>query len=721
MLTSILLAAALVQAPEWNVAGPWNTPGALSLGGVNGEAELRPHAGDDYKYVSFDTVSAQKWRAVARREAVGYVAQTNVGGFAWTEGSAYSSVWLVSPDARTVTMRYTASGDAMSVWANGARCAERDVARTPVRKMTVRAKTDQGNEFDTEVTTGGMTASFDLPLAKGANRVLVKFYTRQPKGSDVVFDATFENADGVTFATANPSVDAARHAQVMAFDSDVFVNAPANLPHDDQKLRLTTCVNVKPPKKARKPKKGAKVVAPEPAPPPVVPFAATCEQVVSDYEGREVARRRFEMTLPGTNTVDYGLALPRGFYQVRTDVLDEKGEVLATLQPDGFSVIGGTAARRVRQAQGLNKAASCFYWMNSKPATPQNIHSCENFFPWMTRIGVLHNVGGSVNDTNLLERAKACGITLTADFLDPWCAVKPENQMKAAAAAAPYTKLFKAWNEIDISPFRFKSSTTNWVKRVKSEWEAVHAADPKAIYTGPTLVRPEGNPWFEECLKLGWADSVDVWDVHAYPMYPPQLEDAHVTNSENESGLGLERALMATLGKKNDKPFFMGEWGARSSHGRNARRWQADMVPKMVAWLGTNKNYLMGGFLIPWQHDWGDIQMGHQPAEAAFYTACALVDGFPYSRFTGAGLERTKNFEAGLFGKTLMVWMTWGGPETVTFEPPVAGDLVLVDVIGRAKPLPRDAQGRVTATFSSSPVYILPADEFRRLTAEYQL
>ena len=716
MLTSIFLAAALVQAPEWNVAGPWGTPGALSLGGVNGEAELRPNAGDDYLSVNFDSVSDRKWLAVARRESVGYVAQTNVGGFAWTEGSAYSSVWLVSPDARTVTMRYTASGSAMSVWANGVRCAERDVVRTPLKKMKVRAKTDQGNEFDVEVTTGGMTASFDLPLAKGANRVLVKFYTRQPQGSDVVFDATFANADGVTFHTANPSVDAARHAQVMAFLSDVFVNAPGNLPHDDQPLSLTTRVEVRPPKKARKPKKGAKAVAAEPAEPAVVPFEATCEQVVSDYDGREVARKRFTMTLPGTNTVDYGVALPRGFYQVRTDVLDEKGEVLATLQPDGFSVIGGTAARRARQAQGLNKAASCFYWMNAKPATPQNTHSCENFFPWMARIGVLHNVGGSVSDTNLLARAKAFGVTLTADFLDPWCGERPEKRKLYAANAVAYTKLFKAWNEIDISPFRFKSSTTNWVKRVKSEWEAVHAADPKAIYTGPTLVRPAGCDWFAECLRLGWADYVDVWDVHAYPMYPPRLGDAHMANSVNESGPGLVTALKDVLGKANDKPFIMGEWGARASHGRNARRWQTDMVAKMVAWLGTTKAYLMGGFLVPWEHSWGDIAVGHQPAEAALYTACALVDGFPFSRFEGAGLERSKNFEAGLFGKTLMVWKSWGGPEAVTFAPPVAGDLVLVDVIGRVKPLPRDAQGRVTVTFSGSPVYVLPADEYRRLT-----
>ena len=688
MTSAVLLLAAVVRAPEWIIAGPWGTPAALSLGGLSCEADLRPNAGDRYIAVNFDSVQTKAWRTIARDERAGYLIETNCNGFAWTEGSAYAALWIISPDSRTAKMRYTTSGHDLSVRLNGRLVSASGLKRSPVKRTKVKAKTDQGNEFDVEVTSGGLESEFELPLREGVNRLLVKLYTKQPAGSDVVFDAEFENAEGLSFATANPTTDAVRHAEIMEFDTEVCVDAVANLPRAGDAIRLTT--------RAVRPVQGR-----------YEPFSAKCIQVIEDIDGAKIARRAFTMTFPGTNTIEFGTAPARGYYQVRTFVLEGDDRVLAALRPDGFSVIGGTKSRRERQAQGLNKLASCFYWINSK--------NCDDpFFPWMGRIGFLHNVGGTCADETMFAHGRELGLSLTADFLDPWCGVKPESRRAAAASAAKYTRYFKAWNETDISPFRFKSTTTNWVNRVKSEWEAVHAADKNAIYTGPTLVRVGNSDWFAECLKLGWADYVDVWDVHAYPMHAPRLGDSHVTNSDNESGSGVEIAMRNVLGRENDKKFIMGEWGARSSHGREARKWQVQMSAKMIAWLGSNPNYLMGAFLIPWQHDWGDIAVAHQPAEAAYYTAAALIDGLPYSRFA-EGLE-PELFEAGLFGKTLMVWRHGAGSETRRIRPPFEEDLVIVDAIGRLKPLPRGADGLVSVDFSDWPVYILPAEEYARLT-----
>ena len=703
MTSAVLLLAAVVRAPEWIVAGPWGTPAALSLGGLSCEADLRPNAGDRYIAVNFDSVQTKAWRTVARDERAGYLIETNCHGFAWTEGSAYAALWIMSPDDRAAKMRYTTSGHDLSVRLNGREVSATAHKRSPVKRTKVKATTDQGNEFEVEVTSGGLESEFELPLRAGVNRLLVKIYTKQPAGSDIVFDAEFGNADGLSFATANPTTDAVRHARIMEFDTEVCVDAVANLPHAGDAIRLTTRA-AWPVSRKHKPKKG------QPSPPEPMrcePFTVKCIQVIEDIDGAKIARRAFEMSFPGTNTVEFGTAPARGYYQVRTFVLEGDDRVLAALKPDGFSVIGGTKARRERQAQGLNKLASCFYWINSK--------NCDDpFFPWMGRIGFLHNVGGNCSDEALFAHGRELGLSLTADFLDPWCGAKPEGRRMAAASASKYTRYFKAWNEIDISHFRFKNTTTNWVKRVKSEWEAVHAADRNAIYTGPTLVRVGNSDWFAECLKLGWADYVDVWDVHAYPMHAPRLGDRHVTNSDNESGSGVEIAMRNVLGRENDKKFIMGEWGARSSHGREARKWQTQMSAKMIAWLGSNPNYLMGGFLIPWQHDWGDIAVAHQPAEAAYYTAAALIDGFPFSRFTD-GLD-PERFEAGLFGRTLMVWKRGSGSESRRFRPPFEGELVIVDAIGRVKPLPRGADGLVSVDFSDWPVYILPAEEYARLT-----
>ena len=701
----IMLAAAL-QAPEWIIAGMWGTPGALSLAGMSAEEDLRPNAGDRYLYTSFDTTYRTNWTACARQDKRGYVVESKTRGFPWTEGSAYGFVWVVSPDDRIITMKCATSGGAQTLWVNGVKRPAAKTRHQPVRRVKAMARTDQGNEFEVEVTTGGMEATYALPLVRGANRVLLKLYTRQPADSDVFFDASFEGAEGCAFRTSAPDVDAARHKALMELDTQVLVDAPANLPHPGERIALTTIAVPPPPPR---PKKGQKAVVP-PAP---EPFTATCLQTLSDYDGVELARRTFTMTFPGTNVTEFGTvpANGYGYYQIRTTVLDEKGRVLAALRPDGFSVIGGTRARRERQAKGVNKVASCFYWMNTNPG---NGHNCENFFPWMSRMGVLHNVGGDCKNGDLMEKAKSYGITMTADFLDPWCCEKPETKLAAAKTSAPYTKFYKAWNEIDISHFRFKSSTTNWTKRVRTEWEAVHAASKDAIYTGPTFVRTGNSDWFADCLRLGWADYVDVWDVHSYPMHAPNLEDAHVTNSANESGTGIEIALKNVLGKKNDKKFIMGEWGPRSSHGRDARVWQIGMTAKMVAWLGSAPNYLMGGFLVPWLHSDGDLVLGHQPAEAALYTASALVDGFPYSRYE-VGFDRDR-FNAGLFGPTLVVWTKGWDVDERSFRPPFEGDLVLVDAIGRVKPLERDADGLVRVAFSPTPVYILTAENYAKLT-----
>ncbi len=704
MSTFGILLAAVLHAPEWITAGMWTTPGALSLDGLSSERDLRPNAGDRYTYTNFDTVYATNWTTCARQDQRGYVVMPKCNGFSWTEGSAYGFVWVISPDDRVVTLRCSASGGAQTLWVNGAKRPSLKTRFDPVQRVKTTAHTDQGNEIEVEVTTGGMEATYSLPLVKGANRLLLKLYTKQPKGTDVFFDAEFEDAEGCEFKTSAPEIDGARHAAIMNLDSTVYVEAPGNLLHPGEEIVLKTIVVPPPPPCA---KKGQKVVAP-PAP---EPFTVKCVQTISDFDGLEFAQRSFTMTFPGTNVTKFG-SVPAnglGYYQIRTDVLDENGRALASLRPDGFSVIAGTKARRERHEKGLNKVTTCFYWMNT---IPDNIHNCENFLPWMSQMGILHNIGGACKNGELMAKAKEYGITFTADFLDPWCAEKPEAKIESAKTAAPYTKYYKAWNEIDISPFRLKTSTTNWTNRVRTEWEAVHAARPDAIYTGPTFSHVGNSKWFADCLKQGWADYVDVWDVHAYPKNAPNLEDKHVTNSSNESGSGVEVALKKTLGKKNDKKFIMGEWGPRSSHGREGRIWQIGMTTKMVAWLGSNPNYLMGGFLVPWENR--ELACGHQPCEAALYTASALIDGFPYSRYE-VGFERER-FEAGLFGKTLIIWTKNGITDERSFRPPFEGDLVLVDAIGRVKPLPRDAQGLVKVAFSESPVYILEASEYTRLT-----
>jgi hypothetical protein len=188
-----------------------------------------------------------------------------------------------------------------------------------------------------------------------------------------------------------------------------------------------------------------------------------------------------------------------------------------------------------------------------------------------------------------------------------------------------------------------------------------------------------------------------------------------MSNSPNETELGVLKAYRE-LGLTNTKPFWIGETGARSSHGMDARRWQANTVAKMIACANSRKDFAKIGFLVPWwysraQSRMGDIEAAHMPAEASYYTAGALIDGFPYTRLDLGG-----DIQAARFGPTTMVWRTSpGGPVSL----PLGSEKrwVLVDVVGRVSPLALSAGGKAEIAATDSPVYVLRADDYARLTA----
>ena len=103
--------------------------------------------------------------------------------------------------------------------------------------------------------------------------------------------------------------------------------------------------------------------------------------------------------------------------------------------------------------------------------------------------------------------------------------------------------------------------------------------------------------------------------------------------------------------------------------------------------------------------------MSHQPGEAALCTAGALIDGLGYERVK----SDDKAIQAARFGETLMAW-TSGKPASWPVTPKGPGPWLIVDVVGRAKPLPVDAQGNARLELSASPVYILTEANYQQLT-----
>ncbi len=683
----------------WLMAGDWAGPAGLSLLGIEQEGRISPDEGDGVWVRAFDSGWEKEWYSLPWTPGVGYlIAEQSKNSATWARGCTYAFTYLVSDCDQTVRLDVKQHGFATGAWLNGEKLNAVSAKRTGGRK-TRMGRTDQGNTFLVDTDGASSTTVFDLNLKKGVNRVMLKLFTQHDKGDMLYFDAVFAGATGLKSARTNPRGDAKLHRIIRALTSDVCVTAKSNLPYDDETIDVVT--KFEHPYANGRPQQNYN--AKDKYQLPVIPIEVEVEQVITDYDAKAVVTKTFDMVLPSVVTNRFCDRLATGYYSIQTTIRARgTGRILETMRPDGFSVIGGVKAQRARQ--GKLKVASSFYWLST-----DNI---PHIFPWMARMGVFHNVGSSGRP--IFEAAKRQGLTLTADFLDPWCATPAEDKRKFATMANAFTADFKAWNEIDICPHR--PSAQKWFERTKMEYDIVKSINPNAVYTGGTLVRVGGSKWFEECLKLGLDQYVDVWDVHAYPMRVYTLTQRHIANAGSESGPGVETACKAA-GKPNTKEFIMGETGARCSHGADARRWQAETMARMVGWVNVAKHYRKLAFLIPWEKalTGGDIPVASFPGEAALYTATALVDGLPYAPYTPPnGFAAT--CEAGQFGSTLMLWTNGTAFEqTLPFAP--GANPVLVDVVGRMTPLQPEADGSVKVTISASPIYVLPKADYDRLTA----
>ncbi len=686
---------------RWLMAGTWLGPAGLSLLGVEQESRILPNEGDSVWVASFDTLKEKAWYPLACSKGGGYVIAEQANASAtWSKGCSYAFAYLMSDSDKVVRLEVRQHGFATKAWLNGEASGPVSHARTGGKK-TRMGKTDQGNTFLVDTDGASSVTVFDLNLKKGCNRILLKLLTQHDVGDGLWFDAVFSDASGLASCLTNPEGDAKRHRIIRSLDSDVHVAAPSNLPHDDAAIDVVTQFTHPFANGSVRLNRGAK----DKYELPVIPIDVVAEQTLTDYDGRELVTKTFDMEVPSVVTNRFADRLEKGYYAIQTTLRSKAtGQILATMRPDGFSVIGGVAARRLRQKEQTLKVSSSFYWL-----TTNNI---PQIFPWMARMGVFHNVGSAGRP--VFEGAKKLGLTLTADFLDPWCATKSADKRTFAEMANEFTRDFKAWNEIDICPHR--PSAEKWVARTKLEYEIVKSVDSNAVYTGGTLVRVGNSDWFAACLKLGLDSYVDAWDVHAYPTHVNTFTQRHIGNSGNESGPGVE--LQCKLaGRPNTKDFIMGEIGARCSHGNDARRWQADTMARMVGWANAAKHYRRIAFLIPWEKvtTGGDIAVASFPGEAALYTAASLIDGLPYAPYAPPN-GFVAPCEAAQFGTTLMFW-TNGEPFEQCLALAPGENPVLVDVVGRVTPLKPAVDGTVKVTISGSPIYVLSKADYERLTA----
>ncbi len=693
----------------WLTAGTWAGPGGLSLWGLDYESAIRPNPQDPTVITRFDSSPHGRWKAEELVEDSRYGNTPSDVDYVWARGVLYAHLYVHAEAATTVVLHIAQTGVATSGWLNGqplsfasdASQGAESPLLTKAGKATTLDRTDQGAIMTVTSGPAEPPQAATLALKAGWNRILLKLISQTKKGETFSFKTRFTGEDGqapagLKTSLADPTPTAISREIAAQMIPLVRTNAPFNLVHEGEPLSLTVdlgSVNYR------------TVGQPDAELVPYIPFSGSLELIVTDYDGKEILRRSATGIFPGEAAFDLGTAPARGYYATQLTLFDKDNNLVAVYPSDGFSVIGGTAAQADRKEK--KKMAVTYYFMAdaNKGKTL--------YFPYMQRMGIFRNIGGSpLNEKAiaLYRLAAAEGMLLSGDL---WNYRDPAFIETHVQEVALLVDSFKSYNEIDIHP-PIRGTPESWVNKIKLDYETVKNNAPSALVVGGSLVRPGADDWFEGCLKLGLDKYQDVWDVHCYPKNPPELEGS-MTNSDNEAELGVLK-VMKKLGMKNTKPFWIGETGARCSHGLDARRWQADTVAKMVACALSRPDFLKIGFLVPWWYSRelgkiSDIEVGHMPAEAAYYTASALVDGFDYTR-----LHLGDSVQAAKFGPTIMAWTTADAPREVSLTPEGNAPFVQIDVVGRLKELPSQDKKTVSVTLTQSPVYILSRETYDRLT-----
>jgi hypothetical protein len=454
-----------------------------------------------------------------------------------------------------------------------------------------------------------------------------------------------------------------------------------------------------------------------------LPFDAKLRVRMADYDGKVVKTVETTGSFPGVVKLDLGSAPEPGYYALIPELYAPDGRLIHRFHPDGFSVVLGNEAQkeRVDRKEVMN---SWYYALGG---------DWDTFAPWLERTSMLKNVGSfpgvPPGAQAKWEDAKARGIVLFGDFAgDSKWMNNSEVDAKAVVEVVPqYTRYFKTMNEVDgrcSEVWEAQRKPSKYLERTKWQYEAVHKARPDAIYVGgsmycsgkerqvtPPVLHPRA--WLRKCLELGLDKYIDAWDVHAYPQKPPLLEAPSAANSPTETDLGV-LAVYKELGMTNTKPFLLGETSAQVWHGFEGMRWQATTLAKMAAWTNSREDWL-GIALCAAQHDRRitaeEYGMAHNPGEAAIYTASALIDGLPYKRHK----TDDKQIQAAWFGETFMIWRADDKPGDWSMKLEGAGPWVIVDVVGRMKPL-EVKEGKAEFKIGTSPVYVLTKKEYARLT-----
>jgi hypothetical protein len=713
--------------PEaWLVGGLQDGLAGVSIAGLDSETVLRPNPGQPYLSQQMMGGEMRHWRVAptGAHGAADIEARTQ-HAYGWSRGSAYAQLYLHSDQAAQALLHLKHSGINSAIWLDGQPVKSID---DPNPLGGLPSVGESVKSLLHGLTTEGLVATAlsekqetprlaALNLSPGWHSLLIKLVMQHDQDQRFFFAGQFTDPagrplDSIKTQPSDPSVDPTLNAIAAKLRPVVFADAPANLLHPGDLVNLRVDMRWHP------------ILEESALPAPLPRFPAKLRLRLVDYSGRQIAVREVNGMFPGQASADFGKTLEPGYYAVYPSLHKPDGQLIMNYPADGFSVVGGVA----EQKQRLDRKK---LWNNDYYALADGDKSFMQeggYFTWLERMGIFKSYGSypgfDPQYRAKWERAKQLGLVLFADSSGDsnWLNDNRADGQHFIDTATSFTRFFKSTNEIDIRSepeWQKLREPEHWLERAQWEYEQAHKQRSDAHYVGGSLVRPGdtggAGQWFKQVLQLGLDRYQDAWDVHAYPQQSPRF-GGPIGNAVSEDERGV-LAAYASLGKKNSLPFWLGETGAKAMHGMTGRRWQAEQVAKIIAWVNSRSDYLGLAFCIAHEYDlaygrlW-DYSMGHKPGETAMYTASALIDGLPYRAFDA----KDANIQAAYFGETLMAWRTDDETSHWPTKLDPAKSWMLVDVVGHAQTLPVDASGNASIPLSASPVYVLARSDYERLT-----
>ncbi|MGZ5600437.1 MAG: hypothetical protein ACXWFX_07560 [Methylobacter sp.] len=710
--------------PEsWLVGGLEDGLAGLSVFGLDSETVMRPNPGQPYLSLQMMGGEMRTWRVEpTQADGVTEIEADTKHSYGWSRGSGYAQLYLHVDQPTQAQLHLKQSGIRTFGWLDGQPFNFADDPNPPSGLSS--SAVEQVKKLLKGLTTEGLAATAfsarpeapqlaTLNLSPGSHSLLIKLVMQHEQNQRFYFAGLFTDPagqplDSIKTQLTDPDADLALNGIAAKLRPLVFTDAPANLPHPGDSLKLRVDMRWHP------------VLEETVLASPLPRFPAKLRLRLLDYGGNEIAVREISALFPGQVEADFGKIREPGYYVVYSSLITPEGRLIMNYPADGFSVVPGAAEQQRR----LDKKK---LWNNDYYALADGDKSFMQqggYFFWLQRMGIYRSYGSypgfDPQYQSKWEQAKQRSLVLFADSSGDsiWLNDNQADGQNFIDKASAFTPYFKSTNEIDIrsdEEWQKLREPAHWLARAKWEYEQAHKRRSDAHYVGGSLVRPGEDQWFKQVLQLGLDHYQDAWDVHAYPQKEPRF-GAPIGNGESEDERGI-LAVYAGLGRKNSLPFWLGETGAKAMHGLSGRRWQAEQAAKMIAWVNSRSDYLGLAFCIGHEYDlaygriW-DYSMGHKPGEAAVYTAGALIDGLPYKAVD----TKDANIQAAYFGDTLMIWRSDAAGGNWPLQLDAKKVWITVDVVGRIRELKVDASGLADISISASPVYVLSRADYERLT-----